>query len=305
MRNQASYSVVLYLFAIAFSFTQAPSLPSTLESVSLLRRNAKAAGEELRILPLGDSITYGEGSSDGNGYRLALYDLLHPENDLDYIGRVKSGTMVDNHNEGYRGYPIVSIADAVTTKYPELPNIVLLMAGTNDVIKRHNLSTSSSALDKLTGKVISAYPDAVVLVAEITPLLDPKEKDPKREARRLEYNSAIPGIIQKYAEGGTHIAVVDMGRVTPDCINATDGIHPLDEGYRQIAYAWFEAILAAEERGWLGGPTPSFFLSHNTLPKWMSASGWELEIVIYGVISLVVLTTLGKLANIAIRRYKT
>lgn len=249
---------------------------------------------------MGDSITYGEGSIDGNGYRLALYDLLHPEYDLDYIGRVKSGTMADNDNEGYRGYPIVSIADAVTSKYPELPNIVLLMAGTNDVIKRHNLSTSSSALDKLTSKVISAYPDAVVLVAEITPLLNPK-----REARRLEYNSAIPGVIQKYADGGTHIAVVDMGRVTPDCINATDGIHPLDEGYRQIAYAWYEAILAAEERGWLGEPTPSFFLSHNTLPKWMSASGWELEIVVYGVISLVVLATLGKLGNMAIRRYRS
>ena len=300
MRYHASYFAVLCLFAIAFNFTQASSLPSTPESVSLLRRNAIAAGEELRILPLGDSITYGQGSSDGNGYRLALYDLLHPENDLDYIGRVESGTMVDNHNEGYRGYPIDSIADAVTSKYLEQPNIVLLMAGTNDVIKRHNLSTSSSALDKLTCKVINAYPDAVVLVAEITPLLDPKS-----EARRLEYNSAIPGVVQKYAEGGTHIAVVDMGRVTPDCINATDGIHPVDEGYRLIAYAWYEAILAAEERGWLGGPTPSFFLSHNTLPEWISASDWELEIVVYGVISLVVLATLGKLGNMAIRRYKT
>ena len=300
MRYNASYYAVLCLSAIALSFTQTPSLPSTLESVSLLRRNAIAAGEELRILPLGDSITYGEGSSDGNGYRLALYDLLHLENDLDYIGRIKSGTMFDNDNEGYRGYPIVSIADAVTSKYPEQPNVVLLMAGTNDVIQKHNLSTSSSALDKLLDKVINAYPDAVVLVAEITPLLDPK-----REARRLEFNSAIPEVVQKYADGGSHVAAVDMERVTPDCINATDGIHPNDEGYRLIAYAWFEAILAAEEKGWLGGPTPSLFLSHNTLPEWISASAWELEIVVYGVISLVVLATLGKLANIAIRRYET
>ena len=300
MRYNASYYAILCSFAIAFSLSQAPSLPSTLESVSLLRRNAIAAGEELRILPLGDSITYGEGSSDGNGYRLVLYDLLHPENDVDYIGRIKSGTMVDNDNEGYRGYPIVSIADAVTSNYPEQPNVVLLMAGTNDVIQKHNLSTSSSALDKLTNKVINAYPDAVVLVAEITPLLDPK-----REARRLEYNSAIPGVVQKYADGGTHIAVVDMRRVTPDCINATDGIHPVDEGYRLIAYAWYEAILAAKEKGWLGGPTPSFFLSHPTLPKWISTSDWELEILVDGIVSLVVLATLGKLTKMAIRRYKT
>ncbi len=301
MRYDASHYVILCLFATASSFTPAPDLPSTYESVSLLRRNAIAGGEELRILPLGDSITYGEGSSDGNGYRLALYNLLCLENDLDYIGRVKSGTMVDNDNEGYRGFPIVSIADTVTSKYPEQPNIVLLMAGTNDVVQRHNLSTSSAALDKLTDKVIIVYPEAVVLVAEITPLLDPK-----REARRLEYNSAIPGVIKKYADDGRHVAVVDMGRVTPDCINATDGIHPNDEGYGMIAYAWYEAILAAGEKGWLGGPTPSLFASHNTLPEWISASTWTpLEIIVYGVISLVVLATARKLVNTAIRRYRT
>ena len=301
MRYDASHYVILCLCAIASRFTPAPDLPSTYESVSQLRRNAIAGGDELRILPLGDSITYGEGSSDGNGYQLALYNLLHRANDLNYIGRVKSGTMVDNDNEGYRGFPIVSIADAVTSQYPEQPDIVLLMAGTNDVIQRHNLSTSSAALDKLTGKVITAYPDAVVLVAEITPLLDPK-----REARRLEFNSAIPGVIKKYADDGRHVGVVDMGRVTPDHINATDGIHPNDEGYGLIAYAWYEAILAAGKKGWLGGPTSSLFLSHNTLAEWISASTWTpLEIVAYGVISLVVLSTARKIVNIAIRRYRT
>ena len=301
MRYEASHYAVLCLFAIASSSIPASDIPSTYESVSLLRRNAITGGEELRILPLGDSITYGEGSSDGNGYRLALYDLLHLENDLDYIGRVKSGTMFDNDNEGYRGYPIVSIADAVTSKYPEQPNIVLSMAGTNDVIQKHNLSASSSALDKLTSRVVNAYPDAVVLVAEITPLLDPK-----REVRRLEYNSATPGVVKKYADDGRHVAVVDMGRVTPEYINATDGIHPNDEGYGLIAYAWYEAIIAAAEKGWFGGPTSSHFLSHNSLAQWTSASTLTpLEIFAYGVVSVVILAAVRKLVNIAIRRYGT
>ncbi len=231
---------------------------------------------------------------------MALYDLLHLENNLDYIGRVKSGTMVDNDHEGYRGFPIVSIADVMTSKYPEQPNLVLLMAGTNDVIQRHNLSTSSAALDKLINKVINAYPDAVVLVAEITPLLDPK-----REARRLEYNSAIPGVIKKYAEDGKRIAVVDMGRVTPNYINATDGIHPNDEGYGLIAYAWYDALLAVRERGWLGGFMTSPLSSHSTLAEWISDSTWTpLEIVSYGVMALVVLFTIRKLVNIAIRKYR-
>ena len=302
MRYDASHCAFPCLFAIASSSIPAPDLQSTYESVSQLRHDAIiVGGEELRILPLGDSITYGEGSSDGNGYRLALYDLLHLDNDLDYIGRVQSGTMVDNDHEGYRGFPIVAIADTVTSEYPEQPELVLLMAGTNDVIQGHNLSTSSAALDKLTNRVINAYPDAVVLVAEITPLLEPK-----REARRLEYNSAIPGVIKRYADDGRHIAVVEMGRVTPHCINATDGIHPNDEGYRLIAYAWYDAILAAGEKGWLGGPTSSPFLSHSIFGEWISDSTWTpLEIVTYGVMSLVVLFTVRKLVNIGIRRYRT
>ena len=79
------------------------------------------------------------------------------------------------------------------------------MAGTNDFIQGHDVNTSSAALDKLTDKVITANPDAIVLVAETTPLLDPK-----REAGKLAYNSTILGVIKPYADSGKHIAVVDM-----------------------------------------------------------------------------------------------
>ena len=296
MRYVASHCAVLCLYAVASISIPAPDLPSTYEPLRLLPRDAVViGGEELRILPLGDSITRGEGSSDGNGYRLALYDLLQLENDLDYIGRLTTGTMVDNHHEGYGGYPLGAIEALVTSQYPEQPNLVLLMAGTNDVIQEHNLSTSSAALDKLINKVVNAYPDAVVLVAEITPLLEPK-----REARRLEFNSAIPGVIKTYADDGRHIAVVDMGRVKPEYINATDGIHPIDEGYRLIADAWYGAILAARYKGWLGELT---FANHNTLGGWISDSTSTLEIVTYGVMSLVVLFAVRKLVNIAIRKY--
>jgi lysophospholipase L1-like esterase len=280
---------------------------STYRLLRLPRRNAIAGGVDLRVLPLGDSITYGEGSSDGNGYRLALYNMLHAENDLDYIGRVRAGTMVDKDNEGYPGYPIVSIASTVKPEYPERPNIVLLMAGTNDVILDNDRNTSFVALDQLIDKVITACPDAVVLVAEITPLLDPE-----REARRLAYNSAIPAVVQPYTDEGKHVALVNMGRIIPQCINATDGIHPDDEGYRLIASAWYEAIIAADEKGWFEAPKPDFFPSlpshqaRKGLAKWMSTSTWTpAEVVACGVIPLaIVAAVIRKKLFIAIRRYR-
>ena len=298
--------MLLCLFATVSSSIPPVNPTSTYKLLTLLPRNAIAGGVDLRILPLGDSITFGEGSSDGNGYRLALHNLLHAENDLDYIGRVKSGTMVDNDNEGYPGYPIVSVASTMKPVYPERPNIVLLMAGTNDVILNNDRDTMYAALDKLIDQVMTACPDAVVLVAEITPLLDPK-----REAKRLAYNSAIPGIVKPYADDGKHVAVVDMKRITPSHINSTDGIHPNDEGYRLIAHAWYEAILAADAKGWLTVPTPGLFpnlpsqQTRKILAEWTSTSTWTLlEFLAFGLISGAVVVAARKKVYIAITRYR-
>ena len=226
---------------------------------------------------------------------MRLHDLLHLENDLDYIGRMKSGKMDDNDHEGHPGYLIGNITDLVT-EYPEQPNLVLLMAGTNDVIKIHNLSTASASLDNLINKVVITYPNAAVLVAEITPFLNPK-----REARRLEFNSAIPSVVQKYADDGKRVALVDMGRVMLPHINTTDEMHPNDEGYRLIAEAWYDGICAAKNRGWLGG-TMINFPNHSTFGEWISDLT-PLQVVTYGLMSVLVVSTVRKLIIMAMRKY--
>ena len=51
----------------------------------------------LRILPLGASITYGQGSSDRNGYRKHLEQMLqHSGTVVDMVGTVSAGKMKDN-----------------------------------------------------------------------------------------------------------------------------------------------------------------------------------------------------------------
>ena len=60
-----------------------------------------APGTELRILPLGDSITYGIQSTDGNGYRLRLQEDLSGSKLL-YVGdpQRQGGNMANNQNAG-------------------------------------------------------------------------------------------------------------------------------------------------------------------------------------------------------------
>jgi hypothetical protein len=56
-----------------------------------------SAGLELRILPLGASITWGLRSTDGNGYRKALRDQLRWKGfEVNMVGSRANGTMVDN-----------------------------------------------------------------------------------------------------------------------------------------------------------------------------------------------------------------
>lgn len=66
---------LLALLSLISTSTGSPlfAVPSSLSNVSLENR---ANGYDFRLLPVGDSITLGRGSSDGNSYRLDLRKLL-------------------------------------------------------------------------------------------------------------------------------------------------------------------------------------------------------------------------------------
>lgn len=56
--------------------------------------------QNLRIMPMGDSITEGVGAPSGNSYRGALYDrLINEVTQLDYIGNSRDGNLSDLENE--------------------------------------------------------------------------------------------------------------------------------------------------------------------------------------------------------------
>ena len=88
---------------------------------------------KLRIFPLGDSITWGFASSDGNGYRQHLHSKLSSGgNAISFVGSQISGSMPNGHNEGHNGATISEIGGffaAAGGLARSRPNVVLLMAG--------------------------------------------------------------------------------------------------------------------------------------------------------------------------------
>ncbi|KAI1034833.1 hypothetical protein LB504_004407 [Fusarium proliferatum] len=194
--------------------------------------NGWLKGKNLRILPLGDSITYGYKSSDGNGYRKPLRDLL-----------VKAGNTVDIIG----GYTISQIAE-YTSAYKQRPNVVLLHAGTNDMGQAAGSDTAPERLDSLVGALVVALPDATIIVARIIPAASSAT-----ESRIRVYNNAITKLMSARARKGQHIMMVDM----PSAVGTgdlNDGLHPTDGGYNKMATKWAIALTAADHLGWIKAP---------------------------------------------------
>ena len=203
----------------------------------------------LRLMPLGDSITWGTESTTQNGYRgplsIALTSQVAAE---DFVGTQINGTMADPDNEGHPGYKISDIAaltNASLSTYK--PNLVLLDAGINDLGQNYQIASAPSRLASLIDQVLAAEPDATVLVATLI-----INGDATLESERETFNSQLPAIVQARANAGKHVALVDMGALTTADLSGT--LHPNDTGYQLMANAWDASIQQAIANGWIADP---------------------------------------------------
>jgi len=207
-------------------------------------------GSSCIVLPFGDSITDGIGSTDQAGYRSPLFKLVVQANQkMTFVGSRSSGpaqvagkTFPKSH-EGHPGWTIdpkfVTYGDGISTLIPSpafttIPHVVLLMIGTNDVNSTMGLTSIADRLDTLLDKIIQVAPDALIVVAAPTPLKS-------GSSALTTYISKIPGIAKQRAGRGQHIVAVDMSKL-PLSNLSSDGIHPNDQGYVYMADIWYAAI---------------------------------------------------------------
>ncbi|CEL11095.1 hypothetical protein ASPCAL14202 [Aspergillus calidoustus] len=209
--------------------------------------SALANGVNLRILPLGDSITWGDKSSDGNGYRKYLYNRLG-DNFVDYVGTQHSGNMADNDNEGHPGAVIKEIASYAANILYTRPNVVLVMAGTNDCNSVGELGDLPDQLGRLIDEITDACPHAAVIVAQLTPIASSHS-----ESVVQQFNAAIPGLVSSRANARKKVLSVNMSDslTTGDL---ADRLHPNDRGYNKMSEVWYSGIESAASYGWIQGP---------------------------------------------------
>ncbi|KAL4797550.1 hypothetical protein BDV19DRAFT_387353 [Aspergillus venezuelensis] len=236
------------------TFAQASNIPTRTQTIS--RRNGLANGALLKVLPLGDSITLGTGSTEKNGYRAPLHTLLENyHNEIDFVGSQSTGTMADNQHEGHGGFTIEQITNSSVVGVYAQPNIVLLHAGTNNMKTVLDAEEAPDQLHDLIEYVYGNWEGAVIFLAQIIP-----SKTEEFGPRIEEFNGRVQAISEEYRDEH-EIVLVDMYGAFMGVDGWEDDLmhgdlHPNDRGYDIMARTWFEAILQASEDRKISEPGP-------------------------------------------------
>jgi lysophospholipase L1-like esterase len=155
--------------------------------------------------------------------------------------------MTDNYNEGHPGATVSEIAVFANLSLDEMPNIVLLMAGTNDMYTDANATAAPGQLGGLIDQIAEQCPHSTVLVAEIPPI---GALFNGSEARVEVYNAAIPGIVASRVSEGKHVIAVNMSSYVA-LSDMHDALHPNNRGYSLMAQAWYAGLQQAASNGWI------------------------------------------------------
>ena len=235
-----------------------------------LNKPSQTTSTTIKIMPLGNSITWGINPDDANspGYRRSLYfQLINAGYNVDFIGIENGGLPndFDRDNEGHPGwsagapvFPGNKSLDTALSRYLRTnhPDIILLHIGTND------LSETASGYSKTgaqTAHVVRKLLDTIhtfdsnikVIVAKIIDRAD----DLTKHNKTITFNNVLPDTINSLSYHDK-ISIVDMysalgnyfDHPTTDTNftylagNNTNLLHPNSKGYQTMANTWFNAL---------------------------------------------------------------
>jgi lysophospholipase L1-like esterase len=230
------------------------------------------------IMPLGDSITVGDGSpATPGGYRDPLYSLLTNASDtFTYVGSETTNPTAlltaagETNHEGHAGATIAPVSIAFGGSSNDLqsnvanwipaadPNYILLMIGTNNVDLSYptnfengpydpSLLANAGAnlatlIDTISNKLTGLASDAHLIVSNIIWIGIPAEN-----AGVQQYDAQVLSDVQTAQAAGENVSFCDMYDQVPPTLNdKSDDLHPNAYGYQLMAQGWFNAIQSVQ-----------------------------------------------------------
>ena len=205
--------------------------------------------EQAKIMAIGDSITDGTYPVDPTpgAYRIQLWNRFISDSlNVDFVGSKSNGPSIlgDKHHEGHPGWTINQITTLVDNGllFTYQPDVVLLMIGTNDILRNDNISTLKTELSQLIDKITTDLPNANLVVSSIAPL-EPSIKGTGRANVVKAYNEVIPQLVKEKVAQGQQITYANAGGSLSLDDLVADGIHPNAAGYDKLGNAWYKNLV--------------------------------------------------------------
>ena len=198
---------------------------------------------EIRIMPLGDSIT--QADTERSSYRRPLWQKLQSAdfNTVDFVGSQTENEGGANPNpdfdldhEGHSGFRtdqiLLELDDWIDAAQPD---VALIHLGTNDILQGQS---AESTIDEL-GEVIDVFradnPNITLFLAQIIPT---RLNDDEREL----LNQQIPLLAAEKDQEDSPIIVVDQASGFDLDDDTYDSIHPNSSGENKIADQWLASF---------------------------------------------------------------
>ena len=233
-------------------------------------------GSTVRIMPLGDSITRGGGSSGEVGYRRPLYHhLVNLGYDVELTGSLLNGTPLDfdREHEGHGSYRADQIEDTVYTWLTSHPaDIILLHIGTNDIAGgNQDVAEVEGILDEIDRWETDHDVEIIVIVARIILRYDGIDQLTRT------FNLEVEAMVNDRIATGDNLVLVDMESALEYPTDLRDGVHPNDIGYVKMAGVWFDELEQILPTPTIPSDNPAVSNVDLTATSPMNASSDDLE----------------------------
>ena len=217
-------------------------LAPLLALAAALAAAAPAQADPIKIMPIGDSLTKGTGSTHGAGYRLEFLARMKAAGvEVDMVGTFHDGPQeIDRDHQGHQGQGVAKL-DSVSLEElrRERPNAVILMIGTNDAKDRLVPDAFRIRYSVLLDRIL-AESHVKLVVATIPPVRFGRKG---KMTLIAGMNGIITSEVEKRAAAGKSVRLVDVHSLLDNRADFVDNLHMNDAGYTKVGDAFADALL--------------------------------------------------------------